>query len=385
MVTFKAEELKSVIGKCARFSTTKGLIPEHGFLAMREGYIFATDGIIGIKYRNPVTFSEDFVLPSETFSRILSSFSSFNTKVKLIKKEDHTLLKAGVFKLKFPDLQEYSIDMDIPPDDAKKPLPDGFGECLSKILFSVPKDDKVKESLKGVHYDGKSFYASDNIKLSRLTPKFKLDNTLFIPTQLLEHLVGEDKPLAYCIASSADAGLLWFWFEEYVIFSAIKGTIFPMGEETFDKIESKKSNSVIISANSDALKEKIDRISILAEQHMNRVNLVSLGNELAIYTQLPGGTEVIDFLPVISNASEGQKAEFLAVDIKYLKEEIDLSSDFFFTEDFIYFSNKDGLDSVLKPLGVEDGVSVIERVGEYYNNRSESGDATGMDSEGTGS
>ena len=61
MVKFKASELKNVIGKCARFSCTNGLIPEYGYIAIRDGFITATNGIIGIKHRNPLSISEEFI------------------------------------------------------------------------------------------------------------------------------------------------------------------------------------------------------------------------------------------------------------------------------------------------------------------------------------
>ena len=67
MSKFKAEELKDVVVKCTRFSTTTGLIPEYGFLALRDGYIFATDGRVGIRYRNPVSIPEEFILPAGYF------------------------------------------------------------------------------------------------------------------------------------------------------------------------------------------------------------------------------------------------------------------------------------------------------------------------------
>lgn len=380
MAKFKAEELKSTIGKCTRFSTTRGLIPEYGYLAMREGgHIFATNGVTGIRHQNPVTsLIEEFVLPSETFFGILSSFPA-DTEVDLIKQDKYTFVKVGrSFRAKFPNLQEESINMDIPPDEVKIPLPDGFGECLRQIVFSVPKDDKVKESLRGIYYDGKSFYASDNIKLSRITPNFTLGEELFIPNQLLEHLV-EDKPLAYCITEAEGVErLLWFWFKDYIIFGAVKGTVFPMGEGNFDKILVEECNSTHISAKPEELKENVDRIAIIAEQYRNRINIVAFKDDLALYTVIPSGIEAIEFFPVSSDVKEGEKPEFVAVDINFFKEEIERCSDFFFTDDFIYFRNKDGLESILKPLGVEDGAAIMEKVGEYYNNRSESG-ATELD------
>lgn len=385
MAQFKADVLKSIIGKCNRFSTAKGLIPEHGYVAMREeGHILATNGVIGISHRNPITLSlEEFVLPSETFSKILTSFPP-DTEVDLIKQEKNTIIKVKGnrnFNAKFPNLLDESISIDVPPEDAKIPLPDGLTDCLKQLLFSVPKDNKVKESLRGVFYDGKSFYASDNIKLSRITPGFaSLGEELFIPNQLLEHVV-EDKPLAYCISETDGADkTLWFWFKDYIVFVQVKGSVFPMGEANFDKVLAEKSNSTFISA-PEELKETTDRISILADQYRGRVNIVAFKDELVFYTLSPSGIEAIEFLPVKSNITEGERPRFVAVDINFFKEEIERCSEFFFTEDFIYFSNKEGLESILKPLSVEDGVAVMERVGEYYNNRSNSG-TTGMDSSG---
>lgn len=381
MAKFKAEELKSVISKCSRFSTTRGLIPEYGFLSMRkEGFILATNGVIGIRYQNPISLSlEEFVLPSEIFSRVLSSFP-VDAEVDLTKQEHFTVIKIGkTFRAKLPHLEGDGINIDIPPEEAKIQLPDGFGECLRHLLFSVPKDDKAKESLRGVYYNGKSFYASDNIKLSRITPVFIQetqiswpDTELFIPTQLLDHLT-EDKPLAYCITETEGLDrLLWFWFKDYVIFCAIKGTVFPIGEEIFDKFVDEK-NSVVVSANPEELKEKVDRISIIAEQHKDRINIIALQHELILYTSLPNGMDAIEFLPVTSSVKDGDKAGFVAVDVNFLKEEIERCSDFSFTEDFIYFNNKEGLESILKSLGVEDGPVTMEKVEEYYNNWRDSG------------
>jgi len=384
MAKFKAAELKDVVGKCARFSTTKGLIPEYGFLALREGHIFATNGRIGIKHRNPVSISEEFILPAEIFSRLLSSQLIVRRKVDMAKQETHTVLKAGRVRIKIPDPpHEYLINVDVPPDDSFHILPEGFSDSLKQVLFSVPKEERVKEALRGINYDGKSFYASDNIKLSRFTPNnFDLGNELFIPTQLLEHLVEEDKPVSYCVTESEGADrMLWFSFKDYVIFTNVKGTVYPMGAEIFDKLYSEKSNSAIISADAEAFKDTVDVISILAELYMNRVNLVAFRNELTFYTLTPGGLEAIGTLPVTSNIKEGDRAELVAVDTTYLKEIVDKCSDFFFTGDFAYFSNKDGLESVLKPLGVEDGVAVMEKVGEYYG--SEDG-TTGVDNDDSG-
>lgn len=386
MAKFKAAELKSTIGKCTRFSTTRGLIPEYGYLAMRgDGHIFATNGVTGIRHQNPVTsLVEEFVLPSETFSGILSSFPA-DTEVDLIKQDKYTFVKVGrTFRAKFPNLQEESINIDIPPDAAKIPLPDGFGESLRQIVFSVPKDDRIKESLRGVYYNGKSFYASDNIKLSRITPNFTLGEELFIPNQLLEHLV-EDKPLAYCTTEAEGVErLLWFWFKDYIIFGAVKGTIFPMGENDFNKILAEECNSTHISAEPVELKENVDRIFIVASQYRNRINIVAFKDELVLYTVIPSGIEAIEFLSVSSDVKDGEKPEFVAVDINFFKEEIEQCSNFFFTDDFIYFRNEDGLESILKPLGVEDGATIMETVGEYYNRR-ESATELDSDSGGTNS
>jgi hypothetical protein len=383
MAKFKAEELKDVIGKCTRFSTTKGLIPEYGFLALREGYIFATDGRIGIKHRNPVSIPEEFILPAEIFSRLLSSQLFLKRKVDLARQENLTVFKAGRIRIKIPNPpHEYLINVDVPPDDSFHILPDGFSEAIKQVLFSVPKQERVKEALRGINYDGKSFYASDNIKLSRITPNFSIPlPELFIPTQLLEHLV-EDKPISYCITESEGADrMLWFSFKDYVIFTNVKDSIYPMGEEIFDKLYKEKVNSAVISADPEELKNTVAVISILAELYMNRVNLVAFKNELTFYTLTPGGLEAIGTLPVTSNVKEGDRAELVAVDTIYLKEIVNECSDFFFTGDFAYFSNKDGLESVLKPLGVEDGVTVMEKVGEYYG--SEDG-TTGVDNDDSG-
>ena len=380
MVKFQAEILRNTIGKCVRFSTKRGLIPEYGYLDMRDGHIQATNGMLGIKYLNPVTFSEEFVLPADLFAELLNKV---NCEVEMVSRSSSITFKAGSFEVKIPKLKdENKMDMDVPPDDAKIPLPDGFGDSLKKIIFSVPKDDKVKESLRGVNYDGKSFYASDNIKLSRFTPKFELGNKLFIPTQLLEFLI-EDKPLAYCITETDGVErLLWFWFKDYVIFGVIQGTIFPMGEEIFDKILGEKNNSTIVSANQEELKDKVDKIAILAKEHVGRMNIAVIKNELFFHTLAPNGLEAFDVLPVISNMTEGAEPELISVTISYFQNEINECSDFFFGEGFIYFSNEEGIESILKPLTVEDGALIMERVGEYYNARS---DTTGMDIGGTGS
>jgi hypothetical protein len=58
------------------------------------------------------------------------------------------------------------------------------------------------------------------------------------------------------------------------------------------------------------------------------------------------------------------------VDINFFKEEIEKTNEFFFTEEFVYFVNSEiGLESLLKPLGVEDGAQVLERAGEYIQTR----------------
>ena len=300
----------------------------------------------------------------------------------MIKQETHTILKAGRIRIKIPDPpREYLINIDVPPDDSFRILPDDFSEAIKQVLFSTPKGERVKEALRGINYDGKSFYASDNIKLSRFIPHFDLGTELFIPNQLLEHLV-EDKPISYCITESEGADkILWFSFKDYMIFTNVKGTIYPMGPEIFDKLYKEKVNSAIISADPEEFKNTVDAISILAELYMNRVNLVAFRNELTFYTLTPGGLEAIGTLPVTSNIKEGDRAELVAVDTTYLKEIVDKCSDFFFTGDFAYFRNESGLESVLKPLGVEDGVAVMEKVGEYY--RSEDG-TTGMDNDDSG-
>lgn len=376
---FQAEILKNVIGKCTRFSTDRGLIPEYGYLGMRGGYIQATNGIIGIKYRNPVTFTEEFDLPAKLFSEYLNKV---NCEVEMVGRGDNILLKARSLQAKIPKLKdEHKINIDIPPDDAKIPLPDEFGDSLRRIMFSVPKDGKTKESLRGVNYDGKSFYSSDNIKLSRFTPKFKLDNQFFIPAQLLEFLI-EDKPLAYCMTEIEGVErLLWFWFEDYVIFGVVQGTVFPMGEEIFNNKLGEKDNSVIVSADPVELKDKLDKIAIFAETYLDRMNIVVFKDELFLYTLAPSGLEAIDVLPIISNIEEGQIPEFISVNISYFRDEIKECSNFFLGEGFIYFSNEDGVESILKPLIVEDGVSVMERVGEFYNRRNSGieSDTTGMD------
>jgi DNA polymerase III sliding clamp (beta) subunit (PCNA family) len=336
----------------------------------------ATNGVIGIRYQNPISLSlEEFVLPSEIFSRVLSSFP-VDAEVDLTKQEKFTVIKIGkTFRAKFPNLEDEGINIDIPPEEAKIQLPDGYGDCLRQLLFSIPKDDKTKESLRGIYYNGKSFYASDNIKLSRITSNFdQMTSELFIPTQLLDHLT-EDKPLAYCITDTEGLDrLLWFWFKDYVIFCAIKGTVFPIREEVFDKfVDEKNSVGVVVSANREELKEKVDRISIIADQYKYRINIIALQHELILYTLLPNGMDAIEFLPITSSVKDGDKAGFVAVDINYLKEEIERCSDLSFTEDFIYFNNKEGLESILKSLGVEDGPVIMEKVGEYYNNRRDSG------------
>jgi hypothetical protein len=175
--------------------------------------------------------------------------------------------------------------------------------------------------------------------------------------------------------------MLWFSFKDYVIFTNVKDSIYPMGEEIFDKLYKEKVNSAVISADPEELKNTVAVISILAELYMNRVNLVAFKNELTFYTLTPGGLEAIGTLPVTSNVKEGDRAELVAVDTIYLKEIVNECSDFFFTGDFAYFSNKEGLESVLKPLGVEDGVTVMEKVGEYYG--SEDG-TTGVDNDDSG-
>lgn len=375
MVTFKVKELKNIIRKCARFSTTKGMIPEYGYFSIGES-IVASDGIIGIKYKNPVIFSEDFVFPSELFSRVLSSVEDEDAKVDLIRRGDHTFFKTGNFQWKIPNTQveEHNMfEVNVPPDDVKIPIPDGLVECLKQILFSVSGEiGKIKESLRGVFYDGKYIYGSDNIMLSRI--KFDFGQaTLFFPIQILEHLV-EDTPLAYC-KTEVDGGpeLLWFWFKDYVTFVSIKDIAFPMGPEIFNKILSEKINSIVFRFDENTPKalegKDTARIYHLAEHNNNRVNIIAFKDELVFYTLLPSGMDAIEFFPIASNIPEGQKAEFVAVNIKFFKDELEHCEDFFFTQDFIYFSNKSGLESILKPLGVEDGVLVTQRAEEYKRER----------------
>ena len=377
MIEFKASELKDVIGKCARFSSTTGIIPEFGYLAIRDGFITAFNGYIGIKYRNPISISEEFILPAETFSRSL--YKVEDSTVNLIKKKDEVLFKSRRFKAKLPNPpNEYTIIIDVPGDDMKKPIPEGFSDSLNQLLFSVPKDDKAKESLKGIYYDGEKFYASDNIKLSRFTPNFKLEKDLFIPAKLLEHLI-EDKPLAYYLSDNK----LWFWFENYVIFGVANKITFPMGKNFFDDKLSKKDESVIVSVDRELLNAATERIAIYAELYMNRMNVVALLDEIVLYAYAPSGVEAIEVLKATSNITPGDQAGFVSVDLNFFKEEVERASDFFFTSntsDFVYFSNNTGLESILKPLAVEDGAEIIERIANHLATIRSDSDSTGVDS-----
>jgi len=365
-------QLRKIIAKCACFSTTHGLIPEYGYLDIRGNSIMATNGIIGIKYHSPITFEEDFLLPAQTFSSLLSDMAPGVT-VKLEKKEDHVLLRAGRSKARFPLVDtDFQIPLQVPPEDNFTNLPDGFTTCLKHLAFSVPKDDRVKESLKGINYDGQSFYASDNIKLSRVTPTqtFSLNDPMFIPSQLLEHLI-KDNPLGYYIDIRENLDRdLWFNFEKYMIFGSVSDNPFPLGKEIFDKTLSERENSVqVIPRDLDSLKKAIKKVAIVSEQYVGRLNLIACNGELILYAQTPAGMEAIEFVPA-DIKSNMDRAGFVAVNTNFFKEEIEKTNEFFFTEKFVYFMNSEiGLESILKPLGVEDGAKVLERMEEYIQAR----------------
>ena len=107
----------------------------------------------------------------------------------------------------------------------------------------------------------------------------------------------------------------------------------------------------------------------MSEQYNDRLNLIACNGELILYAETPAGMEAIEFVPV-DMKSNLDRAVFVAVDIKFFKEEIEKTNEFFFTEKFVYFMNSEiGLESILKPLGVEDGAKVLERVGEYIQAR----------------
>ncbi len=365
-------ELRKIIAKCAGFSTTKGLIPDYGYLYLKDDLIIATNGIIGIKYRSPITFKEEFVLPARTFSKLLSNMA-LGVTVKLEKKEDHVLFRAGQFKAKFPLINTYSqFSLQVPPEDNFINLPDGFTTCLKHLKFSGQRYERVEESLQGINYDGQSFYASDNVTLRRVTPThtFSLEEPMFIPSQLLEHLLKEN-PLGYCI--DIGEGLdrrIWFNFEKYMIFGYVNNSLFPFGEEIFDRYLSERENSVqVIPRDLASLKKAIKRVAIVGEQYMNRLNLVACNGELILYAQEPAGMEIFESTPA-DIKSNLDRVVFVAVDINFFKEEIERAKEFFFTERFVYFMNSEiGLESILKPLGVRDGAEVLERVEEYLRER----------------
>jgi DNA polymerase III sliding clamp (beta) subunit (PCNA family) len=365
-------QLRKIIAKCACFSTTKGLIPEYGYLYLKDDSIIAINGITGIKYRSPITFEEEFVLPAQIFSSLLSNVAPGVT-VKLEKKEDHVLLRAGRFRTRFPLINTDSqISLQVPPEDNFTNLPDGFTTCLKHLKFSGQRNERVKESLKGINYDGQSFYASDNITLRRVTPThtFSLNDPMFIPSQLLEHLI-EDNPLGYYIDIGENLDRhLWFNFEKYMIFGFVSDKPFPMGKEIFDKVLSERENSVqVIPRDLAFMKKAIKKVAIVAEQYMNRLNLIACNGELILYAQTPAGMEAIEFVPA-DIKSNMDRTGFVVVDINFFKEEIEKTNEFFFTKDFVYFMNSEiGLESILKPLGVEDGPEVMERVEEYSRAR----------------
>jgi hypothetical protein len=175
--------------------------------------------------------------------------------------------------------------------------------------------------------------------------------------------------LGYCIEKVEERQTcIWFNFEKYVIFGLVSNTPFPLGKEIFDRCLSERENSVrVIPRDLTSMKKAIKRVAIVAKQ--NRLNLIVCNGELILFAQTPDGAEAIESIPADIH-SNMNRAVFVAVDINFLEEEIEKTNEFFFKEDFVYFINSEiGLESILKPLGVEDGPEVLERVEKYLRER----------------
>jgi DNA polymerase III sliding clamp (beta) subunit (PCNA family) len=385
-IEFKSDDLKSIVNRASRFTTSRGIIPEFSYFVIEGKELRASNGICGIFQRLPVDFGPDKVfLPAELFSQAVSNLSDPIILTQTGPGKT-VVLNSGSFQTKFQQPKNFEKDsvwFSVPDTDVM-PLPDDFFGAMYQTFFVVPK----QSSLSAVKFEKNVFYATDAQRMTRFKYSGHAEYNIDIPEVLLALLVGETMPLlGYAVFDNK----IWFFFDEFIAFTCVLDSELPDFEGAFKKFDG-YNLSADVSFDQEKTMKVFDHLSFFHSQ--DGVDVCIIGDKMvlsakhiSLVKEGKGLTnEGLENVAEVTSTADG----VFSLNQTFFKEAITRSKKFRFNPTDhrlpIHFVSESGLDIVVMPLvGSDDErAEVLRKCTEYLSEAAEAGAETRVGAEAAG-
>jgi len=287
----------------------------------------------------PVEIEGEFMLPSDLFSKAVSSLSK-DVEVQVL--DNHITVKSGRFESKFniPKLDSSKIPFSPPEDSSIEKSPEDFMASLKQVYFSVSKDE-TKVEMRGIQFKNSFFYSTDNYRISRFATLFSMTKEWTVPDTLLSLILSEGEPEEFCIEKDK----VWFFYPSFLVFGTTFSLPFRDCEKIFNKISGLPTSSKVEYATTE-VEEVLNRLVFFTNAYPYRLDVTVSSNKL-LFKVKGSGAEAEE-----EAACKTELVGVFSVNIQLFVESLSKANAFYFTEGLVYFVSSSGLESILSCLDV---------------------------------